>query len=323
MTNPGNAVGTNAAYGGRTSVNAFNDGLAAYSRGILSGWACEPDTGMTVSLGGDSSIRDVAIAEDNAGNKTTINNISGSPVNVTLTAAPGANSRIDAIVAYVDNPAQGASTVADNPSACGIIAVAGIAAADPSEPSDNAIRTAITADGASGPTAYYVVLATVTVANGTTDLTSGDITAGSISKTTVESAIQTYLNLSNFTSPTVSVTNGTINVGQTSISCASNADGTLGKIYGRISFASTAASSVITFATPFRPSTTLTINGVAFNQWSDDSYTWSNLIPSSISIATNGTATMTISGSSSGRERRFILTACLLFIESFGDTLIS
>lgn len=178
MTNPGNAVGTNAAYGGRTSVNAFNDGIAAYTRGILSGWACEPDTGMTVALGGDGNIRDVAIAEDNAGNKTTINNISGSPINVTLSAAPGANSRIDAIVAYVDNPAQGTSTVADNPSACGLIAVTGVAAADPSEPSDNAIRTAITADGASGPTAYYVVLATVTVANGTTDLSSDDIAAG-------------------------------------------------------------------------------------------------------------------------------------------------
>lgn len=178
MTNPGNAVGTNAAYGGRTSVNAFNDNLAIYSRGILSGWACEPDSGLTVVLGGDGNTRDVAVAEDNAGNKTTINNISGSPVSISLGAAPGTNARIDAIVAYVDNPPQGSDTTADNPQSCGLIVVAGTPASTPIEPSDNTIRAAITADGASGATAYYVVLATVTITSGTTDIVSDDITAG-------------------------------------------------------------------------------------------------------------------------------------------------
>ena len=178
MTNPNNAVGTNAAYDGRTSVNAFNDDLAAFSSGIISGWACSPDSGMTVSLGGDGNTRDVAVAEDNAGNKTSINNISGSPVNVTLNAAPGANSRIDLVVAYVDNPPTGVSTVADNPSACGIINVTGTPSSTPVVPNDSTIRTAITGDGASGTTAYYVILAQILVTSGTTDITSADITAG-------------------------------------------------------------------------------------------------------------------------------------------------
>lgn len=178
MTNPDNAIGTNAAYDGRTSVDAFNDDLAAYSRGVLSGWECKVYTGLTVMLGGSSSARDVAIAQDNAGNKTTINNISRDEVLVTVAAAPASNSRIDAIVAYVDNPPQGNSTTADNPSACGIIAVSGTPSATPVEPTDNMIRTAITADGASGTTAYYAVLATVTVPTGTTDLIQGYITQG-------------------------------------------------------------------------------------------------------------------------------------------------
>lgn len=178
MTNPNNAVGTNGAFGGRTSVNAFNDGLAAYSSGILSGWACSPDTGLTVVLGGDGNTRDVAIAEDNAGNKTTINNISGSPISVTVGNAPSTNSRIDSIVAYVDNPPTGSSTATDNYGACGLIVVAGTVASTPTAPTDNAIRTAITADGASGTTAYYVVLANITVASGTTTVTSGMIKAG-------------------------------------------------------------------------------------------------------------------------------------------------
>lgn len=177
-TNPNNAVGTNAAYDGRTSVKAFNDGIGAYSRGILSGWACSPNTGMTVSLGGDGTTRDIAIAEDVAGNKITVNNISESPISVTMSAAPATNSRIDVIVAYVDNPPQGSATSIDNPGACGLIAVDGTAAADPVAPNDSAIRTAITADGASGSTAYYVVLAIITIASGTTDLTSSNIAVG-------------------------------------------------------------------------------------------------------------------------------------------------
>lgn len=178
MTNPNNAVGTNAAYSGRTSVNAFNDGLAAYGRGILSGWACSPSTGLNVQLGGVSTVRDVAVAVDNAGNRTTINNISGAPIEMTISAAPSTNSRIDAIVAYVDNPAEGVSTVADNPAACGMIVVKGTAAVSPVEPNETMIRSAITADGASGVTAYYAVLATVKIASGTTDLTSDNIAAG-------------------------------------------------------------------------------------------------------------------------------------------------
>lgn len=182
MSNPNNAVGTNAAYSGRTSVNAFNDDLAAYTSGVLSGWTCVPSSGLTLALGGVSGTRDVAVAEDPAGNKTSINNISGSPISVTISAPPASNSRIDAIVAYVDNPPEGASATADNPGACGLITVEGTAAATPVVPNESAIRTAITADGASGSTAYYVILALVTVASGATDITSDAIAPGDIAK---------------------------------------------------------------------------------------------------------------------------------------------
>lgn len=182
MTNPNNAIGTNGAFGGRTSVNAFNDNLSAWTRGIMSGWACEPDSGMTVALGGDSDVRDVAIAEDDAGNKTTINNISLAPVQVTIPGAPASNTRIDSIVAYVDNPPQGSATITDNYESCGIIVVSGTATSSPVPPNESTIRSAITADGATGATAYYVVLANVSVANGTTDITSGEIMAGDMAQ---------------------------------------------------------------------------------------------------------------------------------------------
>lgn len=182
MTNPNNAIGTNGAFSGRTSPNALNDILGAFSKGIVSGWTCSPKTGMTVQLGGSASTRDVALAEDNAGNKLTIDNRSGAPVEVTLSGAPATNNRIDAIVAYVDNPSTGDDSTTDNPTACGIIAVSGTVAANPTAPSDAQIRSAITTDGATGGVAYYVILATILVGTNVTTIGSGVITQGALAQ---------------------------------------------------------------------------------------------------------------------------------------------
>lgn len=178
MTNPNNAIGTNAAFSGRTSPNALNDITASFTAGIVSGWECVPKTGMTIQLGGQVGTRDVALAEDNAGNKLTINNRSGAPVEVTLAGAPSTNNRVDAIVAYIDNPSTGDDSTTDNPTTCGIIAVSGTVAANPTAPSEATIRSAITTDGATGGTAYYVILATILVGTNVTTIGSGVITQG-------------------------------------------------------------------------------------------------------------------------------------------------
>lgn len=179
MTNPDNTVGTNAGYDGRTTPNAFNDILGAFTRGLVSGWACTPKSGMTVKLGGDGSTRDVAIAEDNAGNKTTINNRTATPVEITLAGAPATGNRIDSIVAYVDSAQSGqGATDVDFPSITGIIAVSGTAAGSPTAPTEAQIRSAITNDGADGASSFYVVLANITVGQGVTTIGSGVISAG-------------------------------------------------------------------------------------------------------------------------------------------------
>lgn len=176
MTNPDNALGTNGAFGGRTSVNAFNDVLGTFaSAGIISGFVVEPDSGMTVAVGGDGTTRDVAVAEDPFGNRTTVDNISGDPISVTISTASTTSARIDSIVAYVNSPATASDTSVDNPTACGIIAVNGTSGG---APLDAAIRTAITADGGTGSTAYYVVIANVSVPANTTTITSTLISAG-------------------------------------------------------------------------------------------------------------------------------------------------
>ena len=178
MANPNNAVGTNGAFGGRTSVNAFNDVLATFTgRGVIQGWAVTPSTGLKVNVGGQSGIRDVAIAEDNNGNRTTIDNISQAPIEITMPSAPSTGSRIDLIVGYVENPPQGSSTVIDNPAPTGIITVSGSSSSSPSAPTDSAIRTALTNAGINGATAYYAVLGSITISSGTTDISANMIGA--------------------------------------------------------------------------------------------------------------------------------------------------
>ena len=183
MTNPNNAVGTNAAYSGRTSTNAFNDGVNAWTRGVLSGWLGASVSGMTIQVGG-GNVRDVAIAADNAGNKTTVNNISGAPIQLTIDTAPATNKRIDSVVVYVDNPQQGQSTEVDNPGCCGIIVVKGTVASSPVRPTDAMIRTAITADGASGATAYFAIIANVAVDTGVTTINATKIAVGEYAQLT-------------------------------------------------------------------------------------------------------------------------------------------
>lgn len=188
MTNPNNAIGVNAAYGTRTSVNALNDLAQVFnSRGVLSGWAVVPKSGMTVSVGGVAGTRDVAVGEDNLGNRICLNNRLASSVDVTIPAASASSARYDAIVVYANNPAQAEDTTPDAPSVCGIIVASGSAGGV----SDAQIRSAITADGGTGSTAYYAVLAQVYVGAGTTVITSANISQSKIGAEPEDGSITT------------------------------------------------------------------------------------------------------------------------------------
>ncbi len=87
--------------------------------------------------------------------------------NIVVTANSSGNPRIDAVVAYIDLSASPDATVTN---VYKRVVVAGTPAASPVIPDDTAIGTAI---GASNP---YMILASVSVANGASSITNAEIT---------------------------------------------------------------------------------------------------------------------------------------------------
>lgn len=350
MTNPNDAIGTNAGFGGRTSPNAFNDNLAAYSRGIVAGWACSPKSGMTVQIGGNGTVRDVAIAEDNAGNRTTINNRTGIPIDITLSGAPATGNRIDSIVAYVENPAQGTATDVDYAPASAIITVEGTASGTPSAPNEADIRTAITADGASGATAYYVELAQITVGQGVTTIGSSVISAGAYSQTSLVSTIvenqlnafKNSLNITSFDSTDSIGTISNITIESKSITLAQSADGSTFKFYGSIFLANSTGST--RYCTPvaipgltgtYGRATGLFLNNAPTTAYqitpaglrtNNDSSKVLQSYTQTIAIGTDGQIYIWVTTNSSGismsanTSARFFWFPCVYFNTNFGDS---
>lgn len=173
MTNPNSIVRLHSRNSGRASVLETNIPFQPYDMGLLKGNGVVPsqNADMNVTVGGTASKPDIVIAETPAGYKVALD-IAGTAT-LTLTA-PSENTKIVAIVAYTDDLsiASTDTTTTGNTSSCGLIQVSGTAAASPDKPTDAQIRTAITADGATGSQATYAVLAYITVSSATTAITA-------------------------------------------------------------------------------------------------------------------------------------------------------
>lgn len=177
MTNPDNIVRVRARNGGRASVYEANGWAQAYTSGLLEGNGVTQNTSadMNVLVGGSATKPDVVLAINPADYRIGLDIVGQQAIAIT---APASNSRISAIVAYTDDLSLATTedTVTGSPSSCGLIVVNGTASASPSEPTDNQIRTAITADGATGSQASYCIIATILVESTTTTITDSMIT---------------------------------------------------------------------------------------------------------------------------------------------------
>ena len=177
MTNPSNMVRVRARNGGRASVYEANGWCQGFTSGLLDGSGVIQNTpaDLNVLVGGSATNPDVVLAVNPAGYRVALDIVSQQVVALTT---PASNSRISSIVAYTDDLALPTTedTVTGSPASCGLIVVNGTAAANPTAPNDTQIRSAITADGATGSQAAYCVIANVLVANDATAITNSEIT---------------------------------------------------------------------------------------------------------------------------------------------------
>ena len=180
MTNPDNIVRVRARLDGRASVYEANGWAQGYTNGLLSGNGVLPNTvpNMNVLVGGSQNNPDVVIAENPDGYRIALDIVGQQAVAIT---APAFQNRVSAIVAYTDDLSLSStdSNTSGSPSSCGLIVVNGNSAAVPTPPSDSAIRTAITADGATGSQACYAIIASIVVGSSSTAISSSSITINS------------------------------------------------------------------------------------------------------------------------------------------------
>lgn len=131
---------------------------------------------------------------------------------------------------------------------------------------------------------------------------------------TAADGLAAYFNIDTFATSTVtSSDNATISG---TLRNASNADGSLGKIYGGIALTPVNAPT-ISITTNLRPSTPITIQDLAILQ---DVSGNKEMYAKAVDIATDGTATISIQSYFNGHTIKLILPPCLLFIKDFGDT---
>lgn len=177
MTNPDNIVRVRARNGGRASVYEANGWAQAYTFGLIEGNGVIQNTSadMNVLVGGSQAKPDVILATNPSGYKIALDIVGQQAIAIT---APATNSRISSIVAYTDDLSLGTTedTVTGSPSSCGLIVVNGTASSSPTAPDDTDIRSAITADGATGSQAAYCVIANIIVESTTTIITNALIT---------------------------------------------------------------------------------------------------------------------------------------------------
>lgn len=182
--------------------------------------------------------------------------------------------------------------------------------------------TANTAAGAAQGTAN-TALSNATTAQNTADTASSTATSALTLANSNAASIAKF-NLTSFTNydnTDITSTLGSV-ASSTSVTVAANSDGSIGKVYGRISITGLSNPSgnvVITIpTTAFRPTEAITINGVALK----NSYTATSIndiTSQSIAIGTNGTITITVPVSSLITRVDVNLMACLLFMVNFGD----
>ena len=148
-------------------------------------------------------------------------------------------------------------------------------------------------------------------AQGTANQANGTALAASAGVTN----LQNYFTITQTGTCPVTANGATVVTSADDLKYATNAAGTLGKLYGRMVFNTTAANITFTFPTGFRPTSQINIDGIVM--WFDQTAGTQTMLP--VTVATNGNCTISMTGYTANRTVRILIPACLLFLQDFGD----
>lgn len=146
--------------------------LSAYSQGALSGFGATSAASFTIQIGGSSSVQDVAVGKNPAGESELFVGTSGTTIPFIIGGAPGTpgQSRTDALVLYKDPFTT--SVVNNGLDVTDYAVVAGTPATTGTQvpPSMATIRSTIP----TGSLKFVAVIGYVTIAQGASSVTTGN-----------------------------------------------------------------------------------------------------------------------------------------------------
>ena len=259
----------------------------AFSAGATSGFYVTPTSpaGMSVQVGGAVGVIDSALVRSASGITFPVGNVTGTPITLTVPAAPSTNSRIDSVVLYVDTSVT--ATATDGANAVGMEIVSGTSASSPVPPTEQQIRSAIQ-DGAS---IAYTVLANITVSSSTSTITASNISQANRAQLAADKIDLTTLESEDFRNKV------TFNV-------ASPANVTFRKTGNLVQFSYqgnnttyTASGTVLTIPVGYRPKST------ANQYWFLGCYNADAVVQCCINISNGTLVTSTASG---GNKRLYV-----------------
>lgn len=168
-------------------------------------------------------------------------------------------------------------------------------------------------------------LNTANTANGKADTNATNITSLTSRVTTAEENIA-KVNLTSFSTPTLSTSGASFTLASgSSVTVATNSDGSLAKIYGMVTATNVQGDGIVSLQSSLRPETDITINPhgpkIFYRDGSDGAKIMYGIGSGNITIRTTGVIEIPVGWSHAmGDTCRVILNDSLLFIKDFGDT---
>lgn len=158
---------------------------------------------------------------------------------------------------------------------------------------------------------------------GTANNTSIQASQNANAAKTEADALTRYLSITNTGGISPSISGGTLSTSLNDLYYALNADGTLGKIYGRLRF-TVNTSGTITLTLPVPAITTeeaFTIAGACFYTKLNNNNNFTVINARDMTVNPNGNLTVTWSGFASGETVTIWFPPCLYFFTDFGDVI--